>query len=51
MRTESLVPEIADGLSSELPRARWTVEFVSDLGLEPLPLRVALTSRARVSRS
>jgi hypothetical protein len=28
--TESLVPEIADRLSAELPGVRWKVEFVSD---------------------
>jgi hypothetical protein len=33
--TESLVPEIADRLSVQLPGARWIVEFVSDRLVEP----------------
>jgi hypothetical protein len=33
--TESLVPEIADRLSAELPGVRWNVEFVSDRLAEP----------------
>ena len=45
--TESLVPEIADRLATQLPGARWRVKFVSDRLVEPPTDLSQLISAAR----
>src|ERR1700729_2906730 len=45
--TESLLPDIADRLAVQLPRARWRVEFVSDRLVEPPTVLSELISAGR----
>jgi hypothetical protein len=45
--TEGLLPDIADRLAVQLPRARWRVEFVSDRLVEPPTVLSELISAGR----